>query len=82
MGKKAQGKQPVVLFIAGSGCQWLFSKIGDKVGGGLQNLLLAEAKGDEREIRSASPLFDPRPLCLTVQRASSSSGSGTNCAAS
>jgi len=55
MGKKPQGKQPVVLFIAGSGCQSLFSKIGDKVGGGLQNLLLSEAKGHVRVLVVEKP---------------------------
>jgi dipeptidyl aminopeptidase/acylaminoacyl peptidase len=44
----ADGKLPVVLLVPGSGCQSLFRKLGDKVVGGLQNLLLPEAMGRAR----------------------------------
>lgn len=47
--KDAAGKKlPVILFIQGSGCQSLWVKRGDRVGGGLQNLLLQLAKGRAR----------------------------------
>jgi pimeloyl-ACP methyl ester carboxylesterase len=44
----SSAKLPVVLFIGGSGCQSLFRKLGEHVGGGPQNLLLAQAKGRVR----------------------------------
>jgi pimeloyl-ACP methyl ester carboxylesterase len=47
-GKKPAAKLPVVLIIPGSGCQSVFQKFGGRVGGGLQNLLLAETKGRAR----------------------------------
>jgi pimeloyl-ACP methyl ester carboxylesterase len=47
-GKKPAAKLPVVLIIPGSGCQSVFQKFGDRVGGGLQNLLLSAAKGRAR----------------------------------
>src|SRR4051794_16807152 len=40
----ADAKRPVVLFIAGSGCQSLFRKQGEQIAGGYQNLLLQEAR--------------------------------------
>jgi pimeloyl-ACP methyl ester carboxylesterase len=42
-GAGPRAKQPVLLFIAGSGCQSLFQRIGERVGGGYQNLMLAHA---------------------------------------
>jgi pimeloyl-ACP methyl ester carboxylesterase len=45
---KNEGKQPVALFIQGSGCQSLFKKQGEKVTGGYQNILLREAGGRVR----------------------------------
>jgi pimeloyl-ACP methyl ester carboxylesterase len=47
-GKKAATKLPVALIILGSGCQSVFEKQGEFVAGGLQNLLLGEAKGRVR----------------------------------
>lgn len=46
--KEPTSKLPIVLFIQGSGCQSLWQKHGDRVGGGMQNLLLVEAKGKAR----------------------------------
>jgi pimeloyl-ACP methyl ester carboxylesterase len=47
-GKKPESKLPIVLIIPGSGCQSVFRKLGERVGGGYQNLLLMEAKGRAR----------------------------------
>jgi pimeloyl-ACP methyl ester carboxylesterase len=47
-GKKPAARLPVVLIIPGSGCQSVFQQQGDRVGGGLQNLLLEQAKGRAR----------------------------------
>lgn len=47
--KDAAGKKlPVILFIQGSGSQSLWVKHGERVGGGLQNLLFQRAKGRAR----------------------------------
>lgn len=41
--KEQEGKTlPVVLFVQGSGCQSLFMQRGDKIAGGLQNLILKQ----------------------------------------
>jgi pimeloyl-ACP methyl ester carboxylesterase len=37
------GASPIALFVGGSGCQSLWQKRGERVSGGLQNLLLQEA---------------------------------------
>ena len=42
--ERPQAKWPVVLFIQGSGCQSLFTKQRERVAGGYQNLIWAEAK--------------------------------------
>lgn len=39
---------PVILFIQGSGCQSLFQKQGDKIGGGIHYLAMLEAKDRAR----------------------------------
>jgi dienelactone hydrolase len=49
------GKLPVALFIQGSGCQSLFRKNGDQILGGLQNVLLREAKGRVRVLVVEKP---------------------------
>src|SRR5262245_31524922 len=54
-GKEAKTRLPVVLFIPGSGCQSVFRKLGERVGGGFQNLLLAEAKGRARVLVVEKP---------------------------
>jgi len=54
-GRQPPAKLPVVLFIEGSGCQSLFRKLGERVGGGLQNLLLAHAKGRARILAVEKP---------------------------
>src|SRR5215813_1735917 len=47
--KEEEGaKNPVALFIEGSGCQSLFRKRDERIVGGYQNLLLREAKGRAR----------------------------------
>jgi pimeloyl-ACP methyl ester carboxylesterase len=45
---KNENKQPVALFIQGSGCQSLFKKQADKIAGGYQNILRQEARGRVR----------------------------------
>lgn len=59
-----EAKRPVVLFVQGSGCQSLFKKQGDRIGGGIQNLLLQEAKGRVRVLVVEKPgvkfLDDPQ----------------------
>lgn len=52
---KDQKAVPVVLFIQGSGCQSLFRKQGERVGGGMQNLLYADAKGRYRVLVVEKP---------------------------
>jgi pimeloyl-ACP methyl ester carboxylesterase len=54
-GKTPVVKLPVVLIIPGSGCQSLFSKQGERVAGGIQNLLLEEAKGRARVLAVEKP---------------------------
>jgi pimeloyl-ACP methyl ester carboxylesterase len=44
-----------VVFIQGSGCDSLFIKVGDRVGGGIQNLLLPFAKGRARVLVVEKP---------------------------
>jgi pimeloyl-ACP methyl ester carboxylesterase len=41
-------KRPVVLFIPGSGCQSVFQKLGERVGGGYHTILFQQAKGEAR----------------------------------
>ena len=48
-------KLPVVLFIGGSGSQSLFSKRGDRIAGGLQNLLLQQANNKARIVCVEKP---------------------------
>jgi dipeptidyl aminopeptidase/acylaminoacyl peptidase len=56
LGKEEKEKKlPVVLFVQGSGCQSLFQKRGERITGGLQNLLLAEAKGKVRVLVVEKP---------------------------
>src|SRR5262245_33386013 len=45
---KNENKQPIALFIQGSGCQSLFRKQAEKVTGGYQNILLQVARGRVR----------------------------------
>ncbi len=52
----AQGeKLPVILVIQGSGSQSIWVKRGDRVGGGLQNLVLMAAKGRARILAVEKP---------------------------
>src|SRR5262245_5915343 len=53
--KDGKGKLPLALFVQGSGCQSVFTKQGDKVAGGFQNLLLAELKGRARVLVVEKP---------------------------
>jgi dienelactone hydrolase len=46
---------PVVLFIQGSGCQSLFRKVGDRIGGGYHTLLAQEAQGKARVLAVEKP---------------------------
>ena len=46
---------PIVLFIQGSGCQSLFQRQGERVGGGLQNIVLLEAKKNARVLVVEKP---------------------------
>jgi len=46
---------PIVLFIGGSGSQSLFSKRGDRIAGGFQNILLMEEKGRARVLVVEKP---------------------------
>jgi pimeloyl-ACP methyl ester carboxylesterase len=48
-------KLPVVLFIAGSGCQSLFTKHDTLIAGGYQNVVLQEAKGRARVVAVEKP---------------------------
>jgi pimeloyl-ACP methyl ester carboxylesterase len=50
-----EARLPVVLLIQGSGCQSLFRRPGERVLGGLQNVLLAEAKGRARVLAVEKP---------------------------
>ncbi|CAN5566493.1 hypothetical protein BH10PLA2_BH10PLA2_23630 [soil metagenome] len=52
---KAAGDLPLVLFIQGSGCQSLFQRFGDRIGGGVQNLVLTEAKKRARVLVVEKP---------------------------
>jgi pimeloyl-ACP methyl ester carboxylesterase len=50
VGKEQDGKKlPLILFVQGSGCQSLFMKRGDKIAGGIQNLVLKQA-GDQARV--------------------------------
>lgn len=51
----AADRLPVALFVQGSGCQSLFKKVGDRVGGGLHSLLLQQAKGRVRVLVVEKP---------------------------
>lgn len=51
----AHAKLPIVLFIGGSGSQSLFSKQGDRIGGGLQNLLFQLAQKQVRIVCVEKP---------------------------
>jgi pimeloyl-ACP methyl ester carboxylesterase len=46
---------PIVLFIGGSGCQSLFSKRGDRIASGYQNILLTQEKGRARVLVVEKP---------------------------
>lgn len=50
-----KSKLPVVLFISGSGSQSLFSKHGDHISGGLQNILVGQAKKQARIVCVEKP---------------------------
>jgi len=72
-GNDPPARLPVVLIIPGSGCQSVFQKQGGRVGGGLQNLLLAEAKGRARVLIVEKPgvkYLDrpPRPGSAEVRK--------------
>jgi pimeloyl-ACP methyl ester carboxylesterase len=63
---KATGKKPLVLLVLGSGGQSLWTKRGDKVYGGLQNLLFAAAGDKARVLVVEKPgvefgFMPPRP---------------------
>jgi erythromycin esterase len=49
------GPLPVALFIQGSGCESVFSRVDGKVSGGLQNLLLEAGKGKLRVLVVEKP---------------------------
>lgn len=51
----SDAKRQIALVIAGSGCQSLFRKLGERIGGGQQNLLLQEAKGKVRVLAVEKP---------------------------
>ncbi len=53
--KESKPDLPIVLWIGGSGSQSLFHKVGDRVGGGLQNLLHQDAKGRYRVLCVEKP---------------------------
>jgi dienelactone hydrolase len=53
--RKAAAKLPVVLFVQGSGCQSLYSKHGNAIYGGLQNLLWSEVNGRARVLAVEKP---------------------------
>ncbi len=54
--KKAVGKTlPIILTIGGSGAQSLFMKVGDRIGGGFQNMLLQASKGQCRVLCVEKP---------------------------
>lgn len=48
-------KLSIALVIQGSGCQSIFMKHGDKIGGGLQNLMLRDGKGRFRVLCVEKP---------------------------
>jgi erythromycin esterase len=52
---RSTGRLPVALFIQGSGCDSVFSRVDDKVHGGLQNLLLEAGKGRLRVLVVEKP---------------------------
>jgi pimeloyl-ACP methyl ester carboxylesterase len=53
--EKAGAELPLILFIQGSGCQSMFQRHGDRIGGGLQNLALLEAKKRARVLVVEKP---------------------------
>ncbi len=54
--KEQEGKSlPVVLFVQGSGCQSLFMQRGDKIAGGLQNLVLKQVNNQARVLVVEKP---------------------------
>jgi pimeloyl-ACP methyl ester carboxylesterase len=53
--KEGATKLPVVLYVQGSGCQSLFRKVGERVGGGFQTVLALEAKGRARILAVEKP---------------------------
>jgi dipeptidyl aminopeptidase/acylaminoacyl peptidase len=54
--KDSEGKSlPVVLFVGGSGCQSAFTKRGEQIGGGLQNLFLKQVNGSARVVVVEKP---------------------------
>jgi len=54
-GGERNAARPVVLLVGGSGCQSLFQKHGDRVFGGLHNLLLQEARDRIRVLVAEKP---------------------------
>jgi pimeloyl-ACP methyl ester carboxylesterase len=46
---------PIVLYIQGSGCQSLFQRHGERIGGGYQNIVLMEAKKRARVLTVEKP---------------------------
>lgn len=46
--KDPTAKLPLAVFVQGSGCESLFVKVGDQIGGGIQNLLLQIVRGKAR----------------------------------
>jgi dienelactone hydrolase len=67
-------KRPVVLFIPGSGCQSLFQKLGDRVGGGYHTILFQGAEGRARILVVEKPgvkyLDAPPPMAPLANVAS------------
>jgi pimeloyl-ACP methyl ester carboxylesterase len=72
--KQPAAKQPVVLFIPGSGCQSVFQKLGDRVAGGFHIVLFQEAKQRARILVVEKPgvkyLDAPPPTAPLAQVAS------------
>lgn len=52
---KGEKALPLILFIGGSGCQSLFQKYGENIGGGMQNLLLKEVGAKARVVCVEKP---------------------------
>ncbi len=72
-GTPADAKLPVVLWIEGSGCQSLFSKAGERVAAGYQELLQRAAEGKVRVVAVEKPgvkFLDSPPRPGSAQGAS------------